>query len=185
MSEPTYWLTTDNHLGHEKVFTFEPTRKGFETTIRYLKCVEEKDILINFGDIGFKDADIWMTAYVAAVKGKKILLMGNHDKKSYAYFYKKGFDFICERFSLDIYGFRIVFTHKPIWVPEGVLNIHGHFHTMKPLEAILEDYPFYDVTRYILITTENDCKPVNLKNVIDKHRKAWYNIDKKIKEVEN
>ncbi len=175
MSEPIYWITSDNHLGHEKIFTFEPKRKGFDTTIRYLNCVEEKDILINLGDIGFHDKEKWMGEYVNACKGKKILVFGNHDKGSYSYFYKQGFDFICERFSLDIYGFRIVFTHKPVWVPEGVLNIHGHFHSVKPLEAVIEDYPFYDEKRHILITTEQDCKPINLKNVIDKHRAKWYN----------
>ena len=104
-----YWLTSDNHLGHNKVFEFEPDRKGFEHTLSHLKVVNPKDVLINLGDIGFKDSDKWIKAYCKTVQGKKILLKGNHDSnKSYEFFYKHGFDFVCERFDLYIYGRPLV-----------------------------------------------------------------------------
>jgi len=190
-----YWIVSDLHLGHDVVFQFEPSRKGFETTINQLKVVNKEDVLINLGDIGFYNHEYWIKKYIETVNGKKILALGNHDKHSYNWFYNQGFDFICERFSLSMYGYRILFSHKPLPVSDGAVNIFGHLHRFNhTIEEFNEQYPFLGLEykiyeglvvfkNHILITTENDCQPQNLKNILDKHRHMWYNTDKKIKDI--
>lgn len=190
-----YLIHTDLHLGHETVFNFEPLRTSFEDIIKDVKHnTYAKDIIINLGDIGFKDGDYWMKEYRQACKGKIILVKGNHDNnKTYTYFYKHGFDFVCERFSLNIYGYHILFSHMPVEVKDGAIGIFGHLHRFNhTIEEFNELYPFlgteykvYDgfvlFRNYILITTDNNCKLQDLKNVIDKHRSLWYDNNNKIK----
>jgi calcineurin-like phosphoesterase family protein len=164
-----YLVHTDLHLGHEKVLEFEPERIGFEQSIKHTKHYTNKDdVLINLGDIGFKDKEKWLTAYCECTEAKKILVKGNHCRNiSYTQFYRFGFDFVCEQFSLYIYGTPIIFSHKPIPIIGDQVNIHGHFHKVKSHHDIKKEYPFYS-DNHILVDTRNDCKPVNLKKLLGK-----------------
>jgi calcineurin-like phosphoesterase family protein len=123
-----YLIQSDLHLGHSAVFNFEPLRTSFEDIIKDVKNnTYAKDIIINLGDIGFQNADYWMKEYRQACKGKIILVKGNHDRnRSYTHFYKHGFDFVCERFSLNIYGYHILFSHQPVEVKDGAIGVFGH-----------------------------------------------------------
>ena len=170
-----HYLTADRHLGHPKVLEFEPDRKGFKATIKHNHIINENDILYNLGDTGFNaEGKRLIEEDNANCKGKSILVLGNHDTRSVSWYYDRGFDFVCRRFSIKLYGKQIVFTHYPVDVPDGVLNIHGHFHRFNhTLEEYKEVYPFYDLKSHILITTENDCKPVNLKTVIEKYNREY------------
>ena len=182
-----YLIHTDLHLGHKAVFGFEPERTSFEDIIKDVKHqTHAKDIIINLGDIGFQDSDYWMKEYREACKGKIILTKGNHCRnKSYTYFYKHGFDFVCERFSLNIYGYHILFSHSPVEVPNNCCGVFGHLHKFNhKIEELNQLYPFLGMEykvfngfvlfrNYILITTDNNCKLQNLKNIIDKHRNSW------------
>jgi calcineurin-like phosphoesterase family protein len=183
-----YLIHSDLHLGHFACMGFEPERTSFEDIIKDVKHqTHDKDIIINLGDIGFKDADYWMKEYRQACKGKIILVKGNHDRnKTYTYFYKHKFDFVCERFSLNIYGYHILFSHLPVRVPDDCIGIFGHLHRFNhTIEEFNQLYPFLGTEykifdgfvlfkNYILITTDNNCKLQNLQKVIDKYRSAWH-----------
>ena len=156
----TYWVTSDTHLGHDKVFEFEPDRTSFEKTIKHIDCVRPEDILIHCGDIGFYDT-MMIHRYIHKCKGKFILIKGNHDDKSYSWYYDRGVGFICESLELILFGRKIVFSHHPLDVK--CLNIHGHLHRTK--NNYMSEYPFYS-DNHILVTTENDCKPVNVEKLI-------------------
>ena len=63
---------------------------------------------------------------------KKILVRGNHDSKSDAWYYNHGWDFVCTEFKNKYFGHEIIFTHKPMPLDETVeFNIHGHMHGNK------------------------------------------------------
>lgn len=163
-----YWICSDLHLGHSTVFEFEPWRTDFDKMLNQYKYIQPDDILINLGDIGFYNHEYWIKKYIECNKAKKILCLGNHDKKSYNWYYKCGFDFVCERFSLNIYGYKILFSHKPVEVPDGCINIFGHLHVITPDNNLKELYPFYKMETHICFETLDNCKPITLINILNK-----------------
>ena len=67
------------------------------------------------------------------LKGKKILVKGNHDRKSCEAFLKY-FDFACDTFTWHYNGIEIIFSHEPLKNFSQDLNIHGHLHN-RPLKS--------------------------------------------------
>lgn len=124
------YLTTDTHFGHKKMeeYCFRP--KGFEEKIaKSLRRLKEDDILIHLGDICIGSDEKWHAMYISTLPCKKILVKGNHDRKSNAWYLEHGWDFVCDRFDLRYRGVKVVFSHQPIdMLYEGELNVHGHFH---------------------------------------------------------
>lgn len=132
------WLTTDTHFGHKKLIEFTGRPEGFETKIlnnlvngpgQSGTNFKNGDLLIHLGDfcIG-KDAD-WHQLFMESLPTvRKVLVRGNHDKKSDQWYYEHGWDFVCQNFTLYFQGKRILFSHRP--QPDGKfdINIHGHFH---------------------------------------------------------
>ena len=88
-----------------------------------LSILKDDDIVIILGDISW-NCDL---SKLDKLKGRKILVRGNHDKKS-CESYMQYFDFACESFKLDYKGVDIVFTHEPLLKVGADLNIHGHLH---------------------------------------------------------
>ncbi|MEE0752514.1 metallophosphoesterase [Frisingicoccus sp.] len=81
------------------------------------KTVMKNDTFVCLGDVG-------NPAYVRQIRaGKKILLLGNHDKKKdYRELFDEIYDgplFIAE---------KIVLSHEPVYGLPWCLNIHGHDH---------------------------------------------------------
>ncbi len=85
------------------------------------------DTVIHLGDVGIGKLEDW-NWIVPNLPGRKILVRGNHDKRTCDWWMKNGFDFAC-----DALIYRGVWlTHKPAKVlPEGcMLNVHGHLHNI-------------------------------------------------------
>lgn len=132
-----YYIISDTHFGHEKIHDFCGRPKGFEKTIldnivKTLYCHPRgsESVVVHLGDFSWSNHNYWATDYVMACdKAKKVLVLGNHDKNSKSWYYKMGFDFVCDRFDLHLYGKDIIFTHKPVEITTQI-NIHGHFHNL-------------------------------------------------------
>ncbi len=125
-----YWIITDTHYRHQAIIDKYGRPHDFESRIDgSLAQIEDNDILIHLGDICFKDPAIVHHEKIKPLKCKKWLTIGNHDKKSPSWYIANGWDFVGESLVLPIYGKKIMFSHYPLVVPEGVdFNIHGHFH---------------------------------------------------------
>jgi calcineurin-like phosphoesterase family protein len=97
------------------------------------RTVKDDDVVIHLGDVGMGNASE-MAANVALVrrlKGKKILIRGNHDRKHSNIWWmtKGGFDFACDSMTFR----NCLLTHEPftgILPPGVILNIHGHLHNI-------------------------------------------------------
>ena len=91
-------------------------------------------ILIHLGDVCIGDDANMHERFIKSIPCKRILVRGNHDKKSNAWYMDHGWDFVCNRFYDDLYGYKIAFTHKPIppgcWDGVYDVNIHGHLHNL-------------------------------------------------------
>ena len=134
------FVIADLHLGHKKILDFEPARAHFtdldhmhrSIIVRWNNVVGEKDTVYVLGDVAFrKDA----LPLMSRMKGRKILIKGNHDLFGLEY-YTPYFDDIR---ACHVIG-GVILTHIPVHDSQKArykLNIHGHLHSHK-----LDD-PFY------------------------------------------
>lgn len=123
----------DIHLAHNRLHQIEYSKsfydvEEYENTLiyNYNKVVKSKSSVVLFlGDLGFKEG---VDRVLPKLMGYKILIKGNHDKYSNKY-YKQYFDEIYD--TPQYYNKRLVFSHEPIMVENGILNVHGHTHRIK------------------------------------------------------
>jgi calcineurin-like phosphoesterase family protein len=130
------WVYSDPHFDHANICTFtnfdgSPVRpwnhvgQMNEDMIRwYNEMVDDNDRVYILGDVAFSAAK--MQKYVSQLKGRKVLVPGNHEPPKM----RKYFDLFD-----DVRGYVVkkgfIMSHIPIH-PESLarweLNIHGHTH---------------------------------------------------------
>jgi len=102
------------------------------------KKVTNADTVYILGDISMKGRSEALIAYMSVLKGKKILIKGNHDDLS-DYRLKQVFYDICDYKELsDSYegkSYKVVLSHYPILMwngqHKGAILLYGHTHTTK------------------------------------------------------
>lgn len=166
------WLITDTHFNDDEMTDIcgRPLNCT-ELIISNLKyVVAEQDVLIHLGDV-ITGKESVLLDLMSQVKCKtKVLIKGNHDKKSNNWFKNNGFDFICNSLVID----EILLSHKPLKeFPSGVkYNVHGHFHNFDFMKNDTECAPYYNPEVHKLYALEyEDYKPVNLKEFVLKFKK--------------
>lgn len=165
------WLISDTHFYHKSIIKYchrpedysERLQKGF-TLIN-----KEDDILIHLGDVSLGHDEEAHEKYIIPIKcRKKWLIRGNHDRHSDGWYLRHGWDFVSMTMCNTYFGKRILFSHRPLSVPEGTINVHGHLHNLE--RKILESYPdefLGQQDRHILVSPEmTDYKPVLLDTLI-------------------
>lgn len=119
------YFISDLHFNHSNILKFE--RQEFKTIEEHNefiiasinRVVTKFDTLYLLGDLG-DDLEL-----IKRLNGRKILVMGNHDKLAKSK-YREYFD---EVHDTPIYlNKRVVLSHIPIPVTKGTLNVHGHLH---------------------------------------------------------
>ena len=132
-----FYVTTDLHINHKALLEYESRPDNYESLIikNHNYIVTDKDIVIILGDVCFGTEvmsfeEAWIKLF-NPLKGRKILVKGNHDTKTTTWYLEHGFDFVCDSFSLYRYAKHILFTHKPKSLEELKdydYNVHGHTH---------------------------------------------------------
>ncbi len=127
------FFIADTHFGHEAIIAYE--RRPFANAAEM-----DAALIANWNSVVGKDDLVWMLGdfalapaervreVLAALHGKKQLIMGNHDRKRSADFWREaGFDWVSPYPVLD--GVMIL-THEPIYVNTNMpyCNIFGHVH---------------------------------------------------------
>jgi calcineurin-like phosphoesterase family protein len=168
------WLITDTHFNHKRLINWGRP-ENFEELIREsCKKIKPEDTLIHLGDIcigGDEEASKFFTNLKCK---RKILVRGNHDNKSYSWYYRMGWDFVCENFRMRYKGKEILFSHMPILAEHTVqttylpvdMNIHGHLHGRGEYShRAIEGYkvPFHvdiapDINNYDMVDLDNAIK---------------------------
>jgi calcineurin-like phosphoesterase family protein len=121
--------------------------------------------LIHLGDICI-GRDVETHDRIKLLPYKKILVKGNHDKKSNSWYLSHGWDFVCNSFSDIILGKNILFSHKPAdYSYYDDLNIHGHTHN----NDIVDDIE--DNKRILYAQEYNNYKPIKIETIINEHIK--------------
>lgn len=142
---------SDSHFLHENILGFEyipgeklrPEFANIEDMNNKMRSlwnhtVRPEDMVIHFGDLVWTAGNSEnIKTLIKSLNGRKILVRGNHDKKSYSWYLSNGIDFVSDRFSWDYNGKRILFIHNPDHITPDEYSryniiCHGHVHRNRP-----------------------------------------------------
>jgi len=173
MNKP--FFTADPHYGHEAIIKhnnrpFDTIEEHDETIIsNYNSVVGKKDLCYILGDFAWENH----IKYLSRLNGKKILIMGNHDKMPQIAY--KQFTEVALRKDIKIDGIKITLDHYSgkTWncSYHDSLQLYGHSHG-----RIKEDRLAFDVGV--------DCwnlKPISFETV--KRKYLW--LKENLKHNEN
>jgi len=105
------WITTDTHFGHSNMVPYcgRPEDFGEKILANLHKNIAPGDILIHLGDVCIGDDVIHHHSLEFHTdRVKRILIRGNHDRKSNSWYLSHGWDFVCETFSMKHLGKDII-----------------------------------------------------------------------------
>lgn len=171
-----YYVLSDTHFNHDMLVTNKYREADFEVKILDNLKKASGDVLLHLGDFAIGNDEYWHSKFMEIASKnfqKKILVRGNHDNKSYSWYYSHGWDFVCETMRLRVFGKEILFSHMPI-IAENVetppylkvdMNLHGHLHgrghySHRAIEGY--DAGFH----YDCGVDGHDFKPVRLEDII-------------------
>jgi len=170
------FVISDTHFFHRNILTFknkndELIRPGFSSVEEmnekiidnWNKTVNDEDVIYHLGDFTF-GSNNRIKDVAPRLKGRKRLLLGNHDyqPKDYQPYFDKIFSFI--QFGRDMFKRPVVLCHFPLHTSafdyrvgnEG-LNIHGHLH--KNLTGLSE---------HVNVCVEHtNYSPVSIEDIVD------------------
>jgi calcineurin-like phosphoesterase family protein len=159
------YVFTDPHFGHEKLMRIHRPEFGTVEEMHERILKNYNDTIINndikvywLGDLGNKE---FIEELLPKMRGYKILILGNHDKYAKS-FYNKYFNEVHE--TGIFWSKRILLSHHPLPVEEGIINVHGHTHQIDIKTG----------QHFNVCVERTDYKPVPMKNF----EKALGNIPK-------
>lgn len=93
------------------------------------------DWLFHLGDFCMGQDERWHAVFMNALpEVRKVLIRGNHDKKSDKWYREHGWNDVTDSFELITLSASVsagvLLSHEPrcIHLRRGLINIHGHFH---------------------------------------------------------
>lgn len=173
------WWTADLHLGHEKTCTTFKRPDGSplrpfanademdrELIARWNARVADDDRVYVLGDVVINRKFL---SKLAALRGKKTLVKGNHD-----IFALSDYTAFFERIDGCIVWDKFVATHVPIH-PDSLArfrgNVHGHLHANQ-----VEEYDGSPACDYLCVSVEHtDFAPISHAELVTRFeaRQAW------------
>ena len=136
-----------------------------KTMIRkWNQIVKPEDLVIHLGDVVLSNKTKLFKSLIKRLNGRKILVRGNHDRKSIHWYLTNGFDFVCDSFTIG----KIIFTHRPIKKQEFLLmpyklNIHGHIHQKETYDKNIYKNISVEKTNYFPIKLDKILGEFKLK----------------------
>jgi calcineurin-like phosphoesterase family protein len=168
------WVCSDLHFLHDNLIDYCGRPDDHSNKIfKNLMAIPEGDLLICLGDLSIgREADVYEW-FIKPLKCRKILVKGNHDRKSNTWYLNHGWDFVCYSFIDTYFGKRIVFSHYPIPYKDCDYNFHGHLHNnVYKYDHLTDENKAFISDRHILINCEdNGYRPLKLNYVIDEIEK--------------
>jgi calcineurin-like phosphoesterase family protein len=136
------WVTSDLHFGHTNIMKFCPeSRARFKNDLAYMneamvqewnELIAPEDLVYILGDVAFMSgSEAGRT--VARLNGTKILIEGNHDRKTLNdATFRKCFKEVHQYLRIVYNGTVVCMFHYPIaeWdqMHRGSVHLHGHLH---------------------------------------------------------
>jgi len=172
------FVTADLHFGHQGVCEFlkadgtklrpwdnaDDMNKGLIDN--WNAVVDDKDLVYVLGDFTVNKKYIWLAR---ELKGRKILVKGNHDTGTLAE-YVEYFEDVrgCSQHG------KAILTHIPVHPSQlnrWPVNVHGHLHADKVVYWVEDEADFYPDSRYICVSVEQtNFRPILLDEVLNGKR---------------
>jgi len=158
MQNNNIYLISDTHFNHKNIAKYCNRPENFNELIwENLGKLKKGDLLIHLGDICF-GKDLEVHERLAKYPFHKILIKGNHDKKTNTWYLNHGWDSVHKDFMMYIRKQVIIFTHAPVELESPItLNIHGHLH---------QSFEFVEPGHKLFSLEANNYNPINLKDFI-------------------
>lgn len=154
------FFISDTHWGHANILTFtgldgKLIRPGFssveemdQTIIdNWNRVVGKEDRVFHGGDVTFTNQDLHRI--MPQLNGKKILILGNHDKLKIPEYLKYFSDIRGSKFFGHVEP-RFVLTHYPIHsysnYPKYIFNVHGHIHEKEILAVPYGQQKWFNIS---------------------------------------
>ena len=140
-----FYVISDTHFNHDNVIDFcERPQQHERLILKNLMFIGKGNCLIHLGDFALGNESKYCQTLSNHWVGKKIIVLGNHDSKSYSWYMENGWDFACEKFMLKYCGKKVMFSHKPQpWDGEWDINVHGHLHNLGHRDHEHKLYPWH------------------------------------------
>jgi len=139
------YFISDMHFNHANIIEY--CRRPFKNVEEmnkviienWNKTVTKHDTVFVLGDLALQCSKEQVAELIEKLKGRKILIMGNHDKWNMDFYYSIGFK--------EVYKYPILYkkffliSHEPVKFVDQTpyLNIHGHTHNNM---MIVDDHYF-------------------------------------------
>jgi calcineurin-like phosphoesterase family protein len=133
------FVISDTHFNHVNIVKYEPIRQtlGADHNVvmvrRWRETVPENGVVLHVGDLALGKSHDFHRIADQLTGIRKLLILGNHDKRSRAWYAEHGFEVIPELW-IEHEGWRIHVTHYPDQDPRNhanpkMLSLHGHIHS--------------------------------------------------------
>jgi len=163
------WVWSDQHINHNNIikYTNRPFNNVIDMNETMLKNaidkVSDDDWLLFGGDVCIYYSD-YIKEWIHNCPGRKLLILGNHDKNIITKWREIGFEACAPCFYHTLSKERskksILWTHYPLSsdaIDNDFINIHGHIH-----EKTL-DFPRINIS-----VEQQNMSPINLNNILNK-----------------
>jgi calcineurin-like phosphoesterase family protein len=175
------FVISDSHFNHWNINRY--CNRGFDTlddmnTTMFRKwnnVIKPTDIVIIVGDLVFTKGESKEVAKVIGqLNGRKILIKGNHDRKSYSWYLSNGIDFICERMIWEFNKKKVLFIHKHQDITHNDYRtckyiIHGHSHNKGAFLHKRKQCKIVNVS-----TEQINFTPMNLVTLLNRLQQGYY-----------
>lgn len=168
------YLFPDPHFYHtlmtEGQFRAEDYNERIWESLHTINNHDPGSVLLCLGDIGWNKSKEITDNLKSLTRLYKILILGNHDKKSIQAYYNMGFNAVMNKMELHRFGYHIVFSHAPVPLYDAkAINIHGHFHNIPEsniMQYDLKRYSYLTEWHYLLALEDTGMAPVLLETFI-------------------
>ena len=177
----TVFFTSDHHFGHKNNLHLGKGRSFLtleemdtEMIDRWNSVVADGDMVYHIGDFSYKCHPRRVEEILAQLKGRKRLIVGNHDKNPTKR--SKHWEHVWEYHELTIGKQRIVLGHYPMREWNGLFHgswmLHGHCHGNLADDPYLKSFDVgVDCHDFTPITFEQVTEIMSHKLEVDDRRK--------------
>lgn len=130
------WVSADYHLLKDLIKGDESMAMTEKIIATHNKYVKPNDLFLFLGDIS--ESELYDQAnkkYLGKLielckrlNGIKIMIIGNNDSAPTKFYKECGF---IEVYENPVLTSKYVFSHGPVYVDKGIINVHGHIHGSK------------------------------------------------------
>ena len=129
------WIISDTHFFHENIGRYCNRPENWQELIirNWNELVAPDDTVLHLGDFSFGKKSNF-DLLIASLRGRLLLIQGNHDRFSRSYCETRGVTLIKSALHITLSDqVKLVFSHHPV-VPldAGWINLHGHTHNLPP-----------------------------------------------------